>query len=114
MIEDDNDISIRIHEELGRFESLCGREYTHTRINDVSLLERVGMHIELPTVLCAIRWEKLYEVPRSATNIAACTDGRHVPQLLRPTSHSRACSHGGSTVGCRRTIGSPSVALVGH
>jgi hypothetical protein len=67
MIEDDNDISICNHEELVRFESLCGQECTHTHVYDVSLLGRVGMNIELPTILHTIEWEKLYEAPCSGS-----------------------------------------------
>jgi hypothetical protein len=45
------------------FESLRRREYAHTRIYDVILLERVGMDLELPIVLHAVEWEKLFEAP---------------------------------------------------
>jgi hypothetical protein len=51
LIDDDNDISIRSHKELTRFESLRMQEFAHTRVYDVILLERVGLHIELPTVI---------------------------------------------------------------
>jgi hypothetical protein len=44
---DDDDISIRIYEELARFESLCVQE-THTHVYDVSLLKCVDLDIELP------------------------------------------------------------------
>jgi hypothetical protein len=54
MIDDDIDISIRTHEELVRFESVRHREYVHTRIYDVSLLERVGMDLKLLTVFHAV------------------------------------------------------------
>jgi hypothetical protein len=69
MIDDDADISIHTHEELVRFESLHHREYAHTRIYDVSLLERVGMDLEILTILHAVRWEKLFEVPRSVSRL---------------------------------------------
>jgi hypothetical protein len=61
MIEDD--ISIQTHEELIRFESLHRREYAHTHIYDVSLLERVRNDIEHPTIFHVARWEKLYKAP---------------------------------------------------
>jgi hypothetical protein len=69
MIEDDTDISICNHEELVSFESLHGREFAHTRVYDVSLLERVGVDIELPTVLSTLRWEKHSEVPRLGSRL---------------------------------------------
>jgi hypothetical protein len=50
-IDDDNDISIRSHEQLARFESLRVWEFAHTRVYNVSLLECVGLDIELPTVI---------------------------------------------------------------
>jgi hypothetical protein len=71
MIEDDTNISIRTHEELVRFKSLCRREYAHTHVYDVSLLERVGMDLEFPTVFHVVGWEKLYEVPRSGSHLLA-------------------------------------------
>jgi hypothetical protein len=45
LIDDDTHISIRKHEELARFESLHVREFAHTCVYDVSLLERVGLDI---------------------------------------------------------------------
>jgi hypothetical protein len=48
MIEDDTGISIHTHEELVRFKSLRRREYAHTCIYDVSLLERVGLDLDPP------------------------------------------------------------------
>jgi hypothetical protein len=69
MIDDDTDISIRTHEELVRFDSLLRREYAHTRIYDVSLLERVRMDLELRTIFHAVGWEKLFEAPLSGLHI---------------------------------------------
>jgi hypothetical protein len=46
-----NDISIRTTEEMEKYESLNRREFAHTRIYDVNLIERVGLHEELPTIL---------------------------------------------------------------
>jgi hypothetical protein len=60
---DDDDISIRNHEELARFESLRVQEFAHTHVYDVSLLELVGLDIELPTVIRSIGWGKLYNEP---------------------------------------------------
>jgi hypothetical protein len=51
LIDDDDDISVRNHEELARFESHFMREFAHTRVYNVSLLERVGLDIKLPTVI---------------------------------------------------------------
>jgi hypothetical protein len=48
---DDDDISICSHEELARFESLLVREFAHTPVYDVRLLEHVGSDIELPTFI---------------------------------------------------------------
>jgi hypothetical protein len=62
---DDRDISIRSKEELARFESLPVREFAHTHVYNVILLKRVGLDIELPTVIRCIGWEKLYDEPRS-------------------------------------------------
>jgi hypothetical protein len=70
MIEENTDISIFTHEELVRFKSICCWEYVHTRIYDLSLLERVGMDLELPTVFHMVRWEKLFEAP--------CSGSRHL------------------------------------
>jgi hypothetical protein len=59
-----NDISIRTTEVMEKYESLHRREFAHTRIYDVNLLERVGLDEELPTILRTISWEKLYDKPR--------------------------------------------------
>jgi hypothetical protein len=39
---DGNVISIHTTEEMEKYESLCHRQFDHTRIYDVNLLERVG------------------------------------------------------------------------
>jgi hypothetical protein len=62
LIEDDDDISLHSHEELARFESLRVWEFADTRVYDVSLLERMGLDIELPIVQ-GIGWGKLYDEP---------------------------------------------------
>jgi hypothetical protein len=46
-----DDISIRTTEEMERYESLRHREFAHTRVYDVNLLERVSLDEELPTIL---------------------------------------------------------------
>jgi hypothetical protein len=51
---DGDDISIRTTEEMEKYESLHHREFAHTSINDVNLLERVGLDEELPTILRTI------------------------------------------------------------
>jgi hypothetical protein len=48
---DGDDISIRTTEEMEKYESLCRWEFTHTRVYDVNLLERVGLDEELPIIL---------------------------------------------------------------
>jgi hypothetical protein len=46
-----DDISICITKEMEKYEYLHRREFAHTRIYDVNLLERVGLDEELPTNL---------------------------------------------------------------
>jgi hypothetical protein len=46
-----DDISIRTTEEMEKYESLNRREFAHTCIYNVNLIERVGLHEELPTIL---------------------------------------------------------------
>jgi hypothetical protein len=58
-----DDISICITEEMEMYESLHRREFVHTRIYDVNLLERVGLDEELSTILWIIGWGKLYDEP---------------------------------------------------
>jgi hypothetical protein len=67
MMEDDTDIIICDNKELVTFESLRDQEYTHTHVYNVTLRERVGVDIELPTILYTIGWEKLYEAPHSGS-----------------------------------------------
>jgi hypothetical protein len=61
---DGNDISIHTTEEMEKYESLHHREFSHTRVYDVNLLERVGLDEELPIILQTISWGKLYDEPR--------------------------------------------------
>jgi hypothetical protein len=69
MIDDDMNIFIRTHEELVRFKSLHCQEYANTHVCYVSLLERVGMDLELPTIFHTVRWEKLFEAPCSGSHL---------------------------------------------
>jgi hypothetical protein len=64
-----DDISIRTTEEMEKYESLHHREFAHTRIYDVNLLERVGLDEDLPTILWTIGWGKLYDEPRQGSRI---------------------------------------------
>jgi hypothetical protein len=64
-----NDISIRITEEMEKNESLCHREFAHTRVYDVNLLERVGLAEELPIILWTIGWGKLYDEPHLGSRL---------------------------------------------
>jgi hypothetical protein len=61
---DGDHISICTTEEMEKYESLHRREFAHTRIYDMSLLERVGLDEKLPTILWTISWGKLYDEPR--------------------------------------------------
>jgi hypothetical protein len=60
MAMNDDDISIRSTVEMKKYESLRQREFGHTRVYDVNLLERVGINEELPLILGTIGWGKLY------------------------------------------------------
>jgi hypothetical protein len=71
MVTDGDDISIRSNEEMDKYESLHQREFGHTRVYDVNLLERVGMDEELPLILQTIGWGKLYGGDRTTR----ATDG---------------------------------------
>jgi hypothetical protein len=66
---DGDDISIRTTEEMEKYESLRCREFTHTLIYDMSVLERVGLDKELPTILWTIGWGKLYDEPRLGSRL---------------------------------------------
>jgi hypothetical protein len=60
---DGDNISIRTTEEMEKYESLHHREFAHTHVYNVNLLQRVGLHEELPTILRTIDWGKLYDEP---------------------------------------------------
>jgi hypothetical protein len=66
---DGNDISIRTIEEMEKYESLHHREFAHTHVYDVNLLERLGLDEELPTILQTISWGKLYHEPRLGSRL---------------------------------------------
>jgi hypothetical protein len=55
-IEDDDDISMYMLEELERLESLCVREFVHTRVYDVNLLKKGEMDVGFPTLFRAVGW----------------------------------------------------------
>jgi hypothetical protein len=67
---DGDDISI-LTTEMEKYESLHHQEFSHTRIYDVNLLERVGLDEELPTILWTISWGKLYDEPRLGSHFLA-------------------------------------------
>jgi hypothetical protein len=64
-----NNISIRTTEDMEKYKSLHHREFAHTHIYDVDLLERVGLNEELPTILRTISWGKLYDEPRQGLRL---------------------------------------------
>jgi hypothetical protein len=66
---DGDDISIRITEEMEKYESLCHQEFAHTRVYDVNLLERIGLDEELPTILQTISWGNLYDEPHLGSRL---------------------------------------------
>jgi hypothetical protein len=66
---DGDDISIRTIEEMETYESLRRREFAHTRVYDVNLLEKVGLDEELPTILWTIGWGKLYDEPHLGSRL---------------------------------------------
>jgi hypothetical protein len=67
--EDDDSITIWNTKGWKMFESLHVRELVHTHVYDVNLLKRVGLDIEVPTILHAIRWGKLYDEPLSGSRL---------------------------------------------
>jgi hypothetical protein len=66
---DGDDISICTAEEMEKYESLRCREFAHTRVYDVNLLERVGLDEELPTILRIVGWGKLYDELRLGSHL---------------------------------------------
>jgi hypothetical protein len=55
-IVDDDDISIYTSEELERLESLRVREFIHTPVYDVNLLDKGEMDVDLPTLFHVVGW----------------------------------------------------------
>jgi hypothetical protein len=51
---DGDDIFIHTTKEMEKYESLRRREFAHTHIYDVNLLERIGLDEDLPTILQTI------------------------------------------------------------
>jgi hypothetical protein len=51
MATDGDDISIHTTVEMEKYESLHHKEFAHTHVYNVNLLERVGLDEELPTIL---------------------------------------------------------------
>jgi hypothetical protein len=68
-IDDDNNISIHSQEDLAWVESIHVREFAPTRVYDVSLLEHMGLDIQLPTVIRSIGCGKLYDETHSGSRI---------------------------------------------
>jgi hypothetical protein len=66
---DGDDISICTTEVMEKYESLHRREFAHTHVYDVNLLERIGLDEELPTILRTIGWGKLYDEPHLGSRL---------------------------------------------
>jgi hypothetical protein len=64
-----DNISIHTTEEMEKYESLCRREFAHTHIYDVNLLERVRLDEELPIILRTIGWRTLYDESRLGSRL---------------------------------------------
>jgi hypothetical protein len=66
---DGDDISICTTEEFEKYMSLDHREFAHTHVDDVNLLERIGLDEELPTILWTVDWGKLCDEPRLGSRL---------------------------------------------
>jgi hypothetical protein len=55
--------------EMEKYKSLHYRQFVHTRVYDVNLLRRIGLDKELPTIVWAIGWGKLYDEPHQASRL---------------------------------------------
>jgi hypothetical protein len=66
---DDDNISFCTTKEMEKYESLRHREFAHTHIYGVNLLEGVGLDEELPIILQAISWGKLYDEPHLGSRL---------------------------------------------
>jgi hypothetical protein len=69
MAMDGDDISICTTEEMEKYESFHHREFAHTCVYDVNVLEMVGLDEELPTFLRTAGWGKLYDEPRLGSHL---------------------------------------------
>jgi hypothetical protein len=67
--KDGDDISIHTTEEMDKYKSLCHREFAHTRVYYVNLLERVSLDEELPTILWIVGWGILYDEPHLGSRL---------------------------------------------
>jgi hypothetical protein len=66
---DGDDIPIHTTKEMEKYEFLHHREFAHTRVYDVNLLESVGLDEELPTILWIVDWGKLYDESRLGSRL---------------------------------------------
>jgi hypothetical protein len=66
---DGDDISICTTKKMEKYESLHRREFAHTRVYDVNLLERVRLDEELPTILRTVSWGKHYDEPHLGSRL---------------------------------------------
>jgi hypothetical protein len=66
---DGDGIAIHTTDEMEKYNSLLHREFAHTHVYDVNLLERVGLDEELPTIHWTIGWGKLYDMPRLGSRL---------------------------------------------
>jgi hypothetical protein len=55
--------------EMGKYESLHHREFAHTHVYNVNLLERGGLDEEIPIILQSIGWGKVYDEPRLGSHL---------------------------------------------
>jgi hypothetical protein len=90
MATDGDDISICTTEEMEKYESLRNREFSHTRVYDVNLLERVGLDEVIPTILRTIGWGKtlrkgLDDSSDGWITLHTCKQNCMPPSTHRPT-----------------------------
>jgi hypothetical protein len=83
-----DDISIHTTDEMEKYESLHRREFAHTRIYDVNLLQKVGFDEELPIILQTIDWGKLYEEP----HLGSCLLSLEFLMTFETVEKGRNCS----------------------
>jgi hypothetical protein len=73
---------------MEKYESLRYREFVHTHVYDVNLLERVGLGEELPTILRTIGWGKLYDEPCQGSRLLTLNFLQLLEHLRRVESYS--------------------------